>query len=110
MSSSNIAPNPNTVVPLGLFGLGVSIFLLSGFAWGAISDASYTSFGLITGGLGMLIAGFWAFRIGNVYGATSLSALGTFFGSSAVYHWFFAPTAKDPSMNLAWISFAWLVV
>jgi succinate-acetate transporter protein len=110
MSNSNMASNPNAVVPLGLFSLGISIFLLSGNAWGALSDGSYTSFGLITGGLGMLIAGYWELRVGNVFGGVSFSLLGTFFGSSAIYHWFFASSAKDPTVSLAWISFTWLVV
>ncbi len=109
MSSS--APTSNiSMIPLGLFSLGVSIFLLSGFAWGALSDASYTSFALITGGLGLLTTGFWAFRAGNVFGGVSASVVGTFFASSAIYHWFFASNAKDPMTNMAWISFAWAVV
>ncbi len=109
MNNSTNVSNLN-MVPLLLFSLGVSIFLLSGNAWGSVSDGGYASFALFTGGLGSLIAGFWAYRAGNTFGFVAASALGTFFASSAFYHWFFVSTAPDAAMNRAWISLAWTVV
>ncbi len=113
MNNSTNASNLG-MIPLLLFSLGVSIFLLSGNAWGYVSDGAYASFALFTGGLGSLIAGFWAYRTGNTagnrFGFVAASALGTFFASSALYHWFFASTAPDAAMNRAWISLAWTVV
>ena len=109
MNNSTSTPNV-MMIPLMLFSLGISIFLLAGNAWGAVSHGAYAVFALFTGGLGSLIACILAYRAGNPFGYVASGALASFFASSALYHWFFAPTAADIATNAAWISLAWTAV
>jgi succinate-acetate transporter protein len=109
MNNSTNVPNI-TMIPLALFSIGVSIFLLAGNAWGSVSDGGYASFALVTGGLGCLIACIFAYRAGAIFGYVGTGALGTFFASSALYHWFFASSAQDQAMNHGWLVGAWTVV
>jgi succinate-acetate transporter protein len=97
-------------VPLLLFVLGVSIFLLAMNAWGMVPNEGYAPFALFTGGLGGLIVCVLAFRAGNPYGYVAAGAVGTFFASSAFYHWFFSSTASNPASTHGWIGLAWMVV
>jgi len=107
--SSNQAPK-NWMVPVGLFSLGVSIFLLSGFLYGAISIAPFTAFGLIAGGAGLLIAGYWAFRADNIFGGVSFSTIGALFAAGAFYAWIFLPNSKNPDPDISWTLLAVSIV
>jgi succinate-acetate transporter protein len=109
MNNSTNVPNI-TMIPLALFSLGVSIFLLAGNAWGSVSDGGYATFALFTGGLGCLIVCILAYRAGAIFGYVSTGALGTFFASSAFYHWFFTSAAQNPVMSHGWMAGAWAVV
>jgi succinate-acetate transporter protein len=83
-------------VPLLLFVLGISIFLLAMNAWGMVPNEGYAPFALFTGGLGGLIVCVLAFRVGNPYAYVAAGAVGTFFASSAFYHWFFFLDRFEP--------------
>lgn len=67
--------------PLGLFAYGITLGVLSFIHLGFIS-AKATPFvvalSLPVGGLGMIIAGLWAFRRGTAFGGTALVGYGVF--------------------------------
>lgn len=85
MSSQGIA-NP---APLGLAGFGFTTVLLSLVNVGLVDSSLETSFvltmGLFFGGLCQLIAGQWAFKLGEVFPATAFSAYGAFWETFAFY-------------------------
>lgn len=85
MSSEKIA-NP---APLGLAGFGFTTVLLNLVNAGIIGGDTKTSLvitmGLFFGGLCQLIAGLWAFKLGEIFPATAFSAYGAFWETFAFY-------------------------
>jgi len=110
--NSNIKSTPDLrMIPLGLFSIGVGLFIVGGEFYGAgLSVGAYIAFGLFTAGLGALITGFWAFRADNVFGGVAQSVIGLLFASFAMYDWLFFPSAKDPYVDLAWAAAAAAIV
>lgn len=95
------------MIPLGLFSIGVGLFIAGGRFYGAVPDAGpFIAFGLFTAGLGALITGSWAFRANNVFGGVAQSVIGMLFASFAIYDWFFSASAKNWNADFAWIAFA----
>jgi len=110
--SSTIKSTPDLrMIPLGLFSIGVGLFVVGGEFLGALQGASaFIAFGLFTAGLGALITGFWAFRADNVFGGVAQSVIGLLFASFAMYDWFFYASAKDAYADLAWAAAAAAIV
>ncbi|MGH7626966.1 MAG: acetate uptake transporter [Gemmatimonadaceae bacterium] len=98
------AANP---LPFGLLCYGASVFILSGFLWGALQPQPAVGYALFTGGLGMFLAGIAAYRAGNTFATTVLAGYGAFWSSTAIYIWFFAGKSPDLSADMAWIAVAW---
>ena len=99
------------MIPLGLFTVGVGLFIVGGqFVTGARDAGPFIAFGLFTAGLGALITGFWAFRADNIFGGVAQSTIGLLFSSFAIYDWFFYASAKDSNADFAWMGFAAAVV
>src|SRR5215469_12804897 len=108
-SNLKLAPDLR-MIPLGLFSIGVGLFVVGGEFLGGPGVGAYIAFGLFTAGLGALITGFWAFRADNVFGGVAQSVIGTLFVSFAMYDWFFYPSAKDSYADLAWAAAAAAIV
>jgi succinate-acetate transporter protein len=110
--STNIKSTPDLrMIPLGLFSVGVGLFIVGGEFYGALQGASaFIAFGLFTAGLGALITGYWAFRADNVFGGVAQSVIGLLFASFAMYDWFFYASAKNSSADLAWAAAAAAIV
>lgn len=110
--STSIRPTPDLrMIPLGLFSVGIGLFLTGGLFLGAIPDGGpFIAFGLITAGLGALITGFWAFRADNVFGGVAQSVVGMVFASFATYDWFFYASAKNNGVDHAWMFAASAIV
>ena len=110
--SSNIKSTPDLrMIPLGLFSIGVGLFVVGGEFYGAgVGVGGYIAFGLFTAGLGALITGFWAFRADNIFGGVAQSVIGLLFASFAMYDWLFYSSAKDPYADLAWAAAASAIV
>ena len=99
------------MIPLGLFCIGVGLFIVGGqFVTGARDAGAFIAFGLFTSGLGALITGYWAFRADNVFGGVAQSVIGMLFASFAIYDWFFYASAKNSNADFAWMGFAAAVV
>ena len=110
--NANVRPTPDLrMIPLGLFSIGIGLFIVGGELYGALPDAGpYIAFGLFTAGLGALTTGFWAFRADNIFGGVAQSIIGMLFASFAIYDWFFYATAKNSGADLAWMSAAAAIV
>jgi succinate-acetate transporter protein len=110
--NSNIKSTPDLrMIPLGLFSIGVGLFIVGGEFYGAVPDVgTFIAFGLSTAGLGALITGFWAFRADNVFGGVAQLVIGTLFVSFAMYDWFFYASAKNSYADLAWAAAAASIV
>jgi succinate-acetate transporter protein len=107
-SSTPAAPPTANPVPFGLACYGICVFLLSAFLLGKLpGPQGLIGFAMFTGGVGMLIAGVLAFRVGSTFGGTVLTGYGVFWSSLATYLWFLIGSSKDVSADLAWASFAW---
>lgn len=107
MSASTRSTPDLRMIPLGLFSIGVGLFIVGGQLYGTVPDAGpFIAFGLFTAGLGSLITGFWAFRADNIFGGVAQSIIGLLFASFATYNWFFYASAKNSSDDLAWMSAA----
>ena len=105
------ARTPNlSMVPLGLFSLGVSVFLLSADFSHWIDAGAYIPYGIFTGGIGLLIAGIFALSSSADFGGAAFTLLGSFFVATGIYQWFFLATAKAPNADLGWVALAWTVV
>ncbi|HYK53253.1 MAG TPA: GPR1/FUN34/YaaH family transporter [Candidatus Eremiobacteraceae bacterium] len=101
--STNIKSTPDLrMIPLGLFSIGVGLFIVGGEFIGGPGVGAYIAFGLFTAGIGALITGYWAFRADNIFGGVAQSIIGAFFISFAMYDWLFYSSAKDPYADLAW--------
>ena len=99
------------MIPLGLFSIGIGLFLAGGLFVGALTDGGpFIAFGLFTAGLGALITGFWAFRADNIFGGVAQSVVGMVFASFAMYDWFFYATAKNNEVDHAWMFAASAIV
>jgi uncharacterized protein len=95
--------NPSS---LGLACFGISVFMLAAYFVGAIPGAAVVSTALFVGLIGMLAAGAGAYRRGDTFEATWMSAYGLFWGAVAFYLWFFA--GKTSAANdLAWMAIPW---
>ena len=105
---ASVKPTPDLrMIPLGLFSVGVGLFIVGGqFVTGARDAGPFIAFGLFTAALGALITGFWAFRADNVFGGVAQSVIGLLFASFAIYDWFFYASAKDSNADFAWMGFA----
>lgn len=67
--------------PLGLFGYALTLGVLSFIHLGVLPAATtplVVAMSLPVGGIGMILAGMWAFRRGNTFGATALTGYGVF--------------------------------
>lgn len=103
------------MVPLGLFSLGICLFLISAAFSRHVGYGVFIPYGIFTGGIGLIAAGMFALRAESdagaiPYGGTAFTLLGTFFASSAFYQWFFLPSSQAPDAELAWIALAWTIV
>jgi uncharacterized protein len=98
---------PANPLPFGLLCYGVSVFILSGFLWGALEPQPLIGYAIFTGGVGMLLASLAAYRAGNTFATTLLGGYGAFWASTAFYLWFFAGKSGNMSADLAWITIAW---
>ena len=95
------------MIPLGLFSIGVGLFIAGGRFYGAVPDAGpFIAFGLFTAGLGALITGFWAFRADNIFGGVAQSVIGMLFASFAAFDWLFSASAKNWNADFAWMASA----
>lgn len=95
------------MIPLGLFSIGVGLFIAGGQLYGGVRDAGpFIAFGLFTAGIGPLITGSLAFRADNVFGGVAQSIIGTLFASFAIYDWFFYASANNTDTDFAWMAFA----
>jgi succinate-acetate transporter protein len=110
--SSNIKSTPDLrMIPLGLFSIGIGLFIVGGEFYGAVPDVSpFIAFGMCTAGLGALITGYGAFRADNIFGGVAQSVIGLLFVSFAMYDWFFYASAKDSRVDLAWAAAAAAIV
>ncbi len=85
MSSESFA-NP---APLGLAGFGFTTVLLNLVNAGLISKSTETTLiltmGIFFGGLCQLIAGYWAFKLDEVFPATAFTSYGAFWETFAFY-------------------------
>ncbi|KXB08600.1 hypothetical protein AKJ56_00835 [candidate division MSBL1 archaeon SCGC-AAA382N08] len=85
MSSKNIA-NP---APLGLAGFGFTTILLNLVNAGLIGTSTEVTLvltmGLFFGGLCQFVAGYWAYKLDEVFPATAFSAYGAFWETFAFY-------------------------
>lgn len=96
--------------PLGLAAFALTLFLLSAknAGWTDGTDA-WLGFAFAYGGLVQLLAGMWAFRNRNVFGATTFSTYGGFWLGLAIYTQFVSSTATSTSQtdnDLGWILLA----
>lgn len=111
--ASNLSATPVAVpaanpVPFGLACYGISVFLLSAFIGGWLpGPQGVIGFAIFTGGLGMVIAGGWAFLAGSTFGGTVLTGYGAFWASTAIYLWFLVGSSKGVNVDLAWVAAAW---
>ena len=110
--SASVKPIPDLrMIPLGLFSIGIGLFLTGGLFLGAIPDGGpFIAFGLVTAGLGALITGSWAFRKDNIFGGVTQSVIGLVFASFATYDWFFYASAKNNDVDHAWMFAAAAIV
>lgn len=85
MAEEKIA-NP---APLGLAGFGFTTVLLNLVNAGIVGNGLETSFvmtmGIFFGGLCQLMAGYWAFKLGEVFPATAFTSYGAFWETFAFY-------------------------
>src|ERR1700745_4521818 len=71
--------------PLGLAGVALPTFLLSGHNASWIPDLIWIGPAIFYGGLAQFCAGMWEFRNRNVFGATAFSTYGAFWMGLGVF-------------------------
>jgi succinate-acetate transporter protein len=108
MATNAQAPAANPI-PFGLLCYGVSVFILAGFLWGTLTPSPLIGYGVFTGGLGMFLAAFAAYRAGSTFGSTLLGGYAAFWVSTAFYLWFFAPKSANVFVDLSWILLPWTI-
>lgn len=108
MATNAQAPAANPI-PFGLLCYGVSVFILSGFLWGKLQPTPVIGYAIFSGGVGMFLASFAAYRAGSTFGATLLAGYAAFWSSTAFYLWFFAPRSPNVFLDLSWILLPWIV-
>lgn len=95
--------------PLGLFSYGITLGVLSFIHLGIISGKAtpfVVAISLPVGGIGMIIAGLWAFRRGNTFAGTALTGYGVFWINYYLLFGKFA--ALVPKAELGHIAGIWL--
>ena len=100
-------PTRANPVPLGLACFAISVFMLSGYLWGAIPGTAVVATLLFVGGGGMLAAAAAAYRRADTLDTTWMAAYGVFWAAMAFYLWFFAARSPNLGEDLAWLAFAW---
>jgi succinate-acetate transporter protein len=101
-------PDPG---PLGLFGFGLTTFLLNMHNAGVWEqfDAMILSMGLIFGGFAQLLAGILEFTKNNQFGMLAFISYGCFWISLCITHYAPGLVGAHPStpMAMAWYLFIW---
>src|ERR1051326_8446511 len=112
-----MASDPKTLgvadpAPLGLFAFATTLLVFSA-ANAKISDvtsAGSLALALAFGGVGLILAGLWAFRNGDTFDATTFVAYGAFW----IAFWYAgtSPFAANiqAGANFAWFYLAWTIV
>lgn len=106
MSSSPGSATANPL-PLGLACFAISVFAFAYVIMTPGDAASTAGTLLLTGGLGMLIAGIVAFARGSTLDATWLVGYGVMWAATAVYFMLLASKSANPTANIAWWAVAW---
>ena len=95
--------------PLGLFSYGITLGVLSFIHLGVISGKAtpfVVAISLPVGGIGMIIAGLWAFKRGSTFAGTALTGYGVFWIN---YFLLFGIYGKSvPKAELGHIAGIWL--
>ena len=97
--------------PLGLFVLATTLLVFSAAnaKFANVSAAATLPLALAVGGIGLLLAGWWAFRNGATFDATTFVAYGTFW----IAFWYAgtSPFAANiqAGTNFAWFYLAWTI-
>jgi uncharacterized protein len=107
--SSNMSTPAANPLPLAFICYAVSVFILSGFLWGKLEPQPDVGYALFCGGLGLILAAFATYRMGNTFATTMLAGYGVFWASTAFYLWFFAARSANLNADLGWISVPWAV-
>jgi len=103
-SSNSSVANP---LPLGFSCFALTVLAFSYPQWTGAGLVGTTPTLYFVGGLGMLIAGFFAFQRRDTLGATWLTAYGVLWPSTGLYLWAFSATATDMASIVAWWAVAW---
>ncbi|NDU71722.1 hypothetical protein GWI34_03635 [Actinomadura sp. DSM 109109] len=106
------SPRAADPAPLGLAAFAVTLFLLSAknAGWTDGTDA-WLGYALAYGGLVMILAGMWAFRDRDVFGATAFGSYGGFWLGLGLYVVLLAgeATPEQEADDLGWILLAFAV-
>lgn len=105
--------------PLGLTGFALTVFLLSLVNTGVVPSLDskvVLGVAILYGGLAQLLAGMWAFRTGNTFGATAFTAYGAFWLSFAAL--LIPGLVGFPGLNrgspaasaMGWYMIAWAII
>lgn len=97
--------------PLGLFAYGITLGVLSFIHLGVIASTAtpfVVAISLPVGGLGMIIAGLWAFRRGSTFGGTALTGYGVFWINYFLLFGIYA--SQVPKSELGHIAAIWLAL
>lgn len=103
--------------PLGLAGFALTTFVLSVhnanlFGFGDHANTIVIGLAIFYGGVAQFMAGMWAFRNRNTFGATAFSTYGAFWlalGTYLVAGLFGKLKADDVQVSLGWMLFAFAI-
>ena len=103
--------------PLGLAGFALTTFVLSAHnanlgGFGDHANAIVIGLAIFYGGLGQFMAGMWAFRNRNTFGATAFSTYGAFWlavGTYLLLALLGKIKAEDVSVSLGWFFLAFAI-
>ncbi|MBE9373158.1 acetate uptake transporter [Saccharopolyspora sp. HNM0983] len=107
------APAFGDPAPLGMGAFAMTTFVLSVFNAGLMNIELQTvvlPLALFYGGLSQVLAGMWAFRVGNTFGGLAFTSFGAFWLSYATYAQFFVEAlgaGADAATSL--FLFAWAI-
>src|SRR6202008_1106193 len=87
--------------PLGLAGVALTTFLLSGHNATFINDGIWIGPALFYGGLAQFCAGMWEFRNRTVFGATAFGTYGGFWMGLGIWALLVAPPPAGASPPVA---------